>query len=86
MLNYALAEVQKNVVGAFVGLCTGGKVHGAHAARVLLGCRNLDLTIFFKIALVACDGNDDVVTNLQVDALQCSRSSGFGVAITDHFP
>jgi hypothetical protein len=69
LLNYALAEVQKNVVGAFVGLCTGGKVHGAHAARVLLGCRNLDLTIFFKIALVACDGDNNVVSNLPTNML-----------------
>ncbi len=36
-----------------------------HASRVILGCSNFNLAILFKIALVACDGDDNIVANLQ---------------------
>ena len=36
-----------------------------HASRVILGCRYFDLAIFLKIALVSCNGDDDVIAIVQ---------------------
>jgi hypothetical protein len=75
LLDYALAEVQKHVIRAFVRLRAGGKMNCPHASCVILGCRYFDLAIFLKIALVSCNGDDDVIANLKTTALMHTAPS-----------